>query len=238
MSEVDLIAEVPPEYARLDSYEFTFYSPSLAGDLYTGPEETLEARTTIGAMTGLVNAIYRAQKSSSYARSWRGYNVGASAAMCNFENGQMGYLDGYNVKPEEGSIGLNLHAEQIAIAKGRLAGLNRVLAIAVYANPDNEDANPYANPTLRPCGRCVDMFKTTPEVDDRTLVMGANLDFSVCEMYTFGALRKAVVENGKYVHETLVNGPFRLQTEEDLEYYDRNIKTTLVLPIMSMYEGK
>lgn len=238
MLEQDLISQVPASELVLEPHERAIESYALKGFIYTGPPETIEARTAIGALTGLVNAIYRAQNSSSFARSWRGYKVGASAAMGNFDTGFMGYFDGYNVKPEEGSDGLNLHAEQIAIAKGRILKLNRVLGIAVYADPVNDDANPYANPTLRPCGRCVGMFESIPEVDDRTLVLGSNLDLSVCELYTFGALKKAKIDDGKFIHEKLVEQPFGLKTEEDLEHYDRNIKTLLTLTIMALYDKK
>lgn len=231
MAEVDLLESVPPVYLQLAAHERVLYSPTLAGELYDWPPEIIEAQTAIGALTGLVNAAYRARQANELALSWRNYRVGASAYMCNFQTGYFGYLDGFNVKPQSGQEGLNLHAEQIAVAKGRLKGLNRLMGIAVYADPFNDDANPNKNITLRVCSRCVGMFEIAPEVDERTLILGTNPDFTKCELYTFGSL---LVPEGTE-QELLVPEPFALATEDDLEYYDRRIQPYLVKPILEMY---
>ncbi len=235
MSERDLISEVPKTFLGLSEKENIIFSPSLAGELYTGPPETLEARTAIATLTGLVHAAYRAKNAADLALSWRNYNVGASAVMCNFEKGYIGYLDGYNVKPSPGDSEINLHAEQVAIAKGRMRGLNRVMGIAVFADPDNDDANPLGTETLRPCGRCTEMFQVTPEVDERTLVLGTNLNFTKCELYTVGALQKAQTEDNKLIHDKLVSDPFPLAAEEDFDYYDRCLKPHLTMAVFALY---
>lgn len=232
---VNLIDQVPELFAQLTKHEYIFESPSLRGDLYTGPAETLEARTAIGALTGLVHGANRAELASQNAVSWRNFNVGASASMCNFKTGRMGFLDGYNVKPKENSSSLNLHAEQIVLRKGRDNGLDRMVGIAVYADAVDDNANPYNTATLRVCGRCVTMFATAPEVDDRTIILGTNLDMSMCELYTFGALKSARLENNALTHDLLVPESFSLQSEEDLEQYDREIKPKLVSTIYNLY---
>ncbi len=224
----DLIDQVPPVFLQLSDYEHIVTSPSLTGELYTGSLETAEARMTLGALPKLVHAIDRAKSNSILAQSWRNYNVGSSAVMCNFETGRVGFLDGYNIKPSEGDGYLNLHAEQIAIAKGRYNGLNKVIGITVYADPINDDANPNGHPTLQPCMRCTDMFEEIPEVDEKTLVLGSNLDLSVCELYTVGSLFSPGTPK-------LVDKTFSLQKAEDLQHFDREINPYLVHPIFSMF---
>jgi cytidine deaminase len=224
----DIVDSVPRSFLALQVDEHVFSSPTLRGELYSGPPETLEARTAIGALTKLVHAADRAKENSSLALSWRNYNVGSSAIMCNFETGQMGFFSGFNVKPDQGQSSLNLHAEQVAIAKGRAQGLNRVIGISVFADPTDDDANPDNNATLRPCNRCVQMFVDIPEVTDNTLVLGTNEDLSVCELYTAGSLVQPEMPK-------LVPGHFALQSEHDLEYYDREIQPQLILPILSLY---
>lgn len=225
----DIVDEVPDAFRTLHTNEYVFTSPTLRGEVYSGPAETLEARTAIGALTKLVHAADRAKNRSDLALSWRDYKVGASAVMCNFETGQMGFLDGYNVKPETGNSSLNLHAEQVAIAKGRSQGLNRVIGISVYADPNDDDANPYGYATLRPCNRCVQMFADIPEVGPNTLVLGVSPDLTVCELYNVDSLITAD-------KPFLVSKPFSLKSEEDLNYYDRVIQPQLILPLMKMFQ--
>jgi cytidine deaminase len=227
----DLIGEVPEAFLGLHPFEFIFPSPTLLGEVYSGPPGWLEAQMAIGAMSKLVHAADRAKDSSLFALSWRNYRVGSSAFMCNFETGNMGFLDGFNVKPDSKASSLNLHAEQIAIAKGRAQGLNRVIGITVYADPDNDDANPNKYTTLRPCGRCVEMFKSIPEVTENTLILGTNLDLSECELYTARSLFDQNVP-------MLVPEPFALVTEDDLTYYDRNIQPYLINPMYEMFMQK
>lgn len=227
----DIVDTVPAAFRALGEYEYVITSPTLRGEVYSGPPETLEARTAIGALSKLVHAADRAKESSSLAMSWRSYNVGSSAIMCNFETGQMGFLDGYNVKPDSGDSSINLHAEQVAIAKGRSKALNRVIGISVYADPANDDANPDSYPTLRPCNRCVQMFVDIAEVEPSTLVLGANIDLSVCELYSVESLIDPKVPK-------LVEKPFALQTEGDLEYYDREIQPQLFQPILNLFLDK
>lgn len=226
----DLIAEVPEAFVRLSERDRVMSLPSLRGELSTGPIETLEARTAIAALTGLVFAAKRASEAARNAISWRNYRVGATAVMVDFASGRLGYLDGYNVKPRDGMDGINLHAEQIAVAKGRRHGLSRLVAMAVCADPEDPNANPLSLPTLRPCNRCIDMLVATPEADERTLILGVSPDFSQCEVYTFGSLTDADRPNS-----TLTQVPFALNTEGDLDIYDRLTQPQLIPAINAMY---
>ena len=226
--KTDIIDAVPAAFLTLGAGEYVHDSPTLRGEMYAGPPETLEARTAVGALSKLVHAADRAKDSSGRALSWRNYNVGASAVMFNFELGQFGLFDGFNVKPETGTSSLNLHAEQVAIAKGRSRGLNKVIGISVYADPFDDDANPNMHATLPPCSRCVQMFADIPEVSPNTLVLGSNLDLSVCELYTIASLTDPAIPK-------LVDEPFSLQTEDDLEHYDRVIRPAIFFTVMNLY---
>lgn len=227
MSEIDLIEDVPERYLVRSIYDVIGYSAALTGEFPVGPVETIEASTAMAALTGLVFAANRARNAAAWAQSWRDYRVGATAAMVNFETGAIGYMDGHNVKPGPDSE-INLHAEQIAVAKGRRNGLNRLIGIAVYADPDNDDANPQHYATLRPCKRCIGMLDLAPEADERTLVLGTNPDLSICELYTFGRLL--------YEQPTGFSiGPFSLKSDADLDHYDRAIQPYLLAPITKLY---
>lgn len=223
----ELIDSVPHIYTSLTESDALFYSPSISGELYTGPVETRDARLAIGALTNLVNAATRASNKAEQALSWRNYNVGSTSIMVNFDTGMMGYLDGCNIKPSAGDSDLNIHAEQMAISKGRRAGLTKAVGIAVFADPNNADANPAERPTLAPCGRCTDMFSVIPEIEDTTLILGTNQNFTTCELYTFGEM------SGKI--EPLLERTFSLETDYDLEIYDREIKPGLVPQILNMF---
>lgn len=228
MKKIDLVEDVPEAFLGLSEREHILFSPSIRGELITGSTETLIARTAVAAVVGLVHAAYKAQESSYQALSWRDFNVGSSAAMYNFETGYFGYLDGYNVKPESGKSSLNLHAEQISLAKGRRYGLDRMLGIAVYADPTDDDANPDQYPTLRPCSRCVGMFQDAKEVDNNLLILGTNQDFSNCEIYTLGSMTEDK-------NEILTDIIFPLQNEEDLDLFDHEIIPSLICKVMNIY---
>ncbi|MEJ0072545.1 MAG: hypothetical protein WDN27_00390 [Candidatus Saccharibacteria bacterium] len=230
MPKPDLIDAVPAVYRQPAPHEYILRPLSLRRDpAFGGPAETLEARAAIAAVTGLVLALERSKKAAESAVSWRDYRVGACAAMVDFEHGLLAYFGGYNVKPAQAG-GLNLHAEQVCLAKGRYNGLNRALGIAILADPADADANPHRTPTLCPCSRCITMFEDAPEVDERLLILGANEDLSVCELYTFGQIRNQGAER-----ELLHPKPFSLRSEADLETFDHDIKPQLVMPIYELY---
>jgi hypothetical protein len=76
------------------------------------------------------------------------------------------------------------------------------------------------------------MFESAEEIDARTLVLGTNLDFSKCELYTVGDLYNDTAKS-----DLAKLGPLALQTEADLEYYDREIKPYLVSSIYDLYQA-
>lgn len=131
---IDLIGEVPAAFLQISEAERPFYSPSLSGELQTGPIETLEARVAVAALTNLILAITKSADAYHQALSWRDFKVGSTAIMTNLEQGTMAYVDGFNVKPDSGKVGLNIHAEQMAISKGRRLGLSRVLVLVFLPN--------------------------------------------------------------------------------------------------------
>lgn len=72
------------------------------------------------------------------------------------------------------------------------------------------------------------MFVRAQEVYEKTLILGANPAWDVCELYTVGHLMTPD-------KEPLLEGPFSLRSEADLEYYDRNVKIELHPKITSLY---
>lgn len=220
---IDLINAVPAAYTVCDPTEQPIQSLSLAALRRQDypPAEFLVACQSLPTLAGTLN---KAQEALALARSHREYLVGAIAVMFNLDRGEMAILKGYNIKPLKGDGGDNLHAEQIAIAKGRRLGLDILAAISVIADPDDADANPRKLPTLPPCPRCTNMFDTAPEVSENTIVLGANLDLTVCELYSVGHLYNPYDEEDNPAGvKKIVDGTFALQTDADLDYFDHDI---------------
>ena len=74
------------------------------------------------------------------------------------------------------------------------------------------------------------MMKNCKEVDFKTLILGVNLDFSECELYSFGYLLDEEYPSFKI-------SSFSLQTEEDLYEYDRTIVPEAIEEIERLYQS-
>lgn len=229
----DLIEAVPRSLLSDDHLDITRYSPAIA-DLIERqspyPKEFLPLLAA--ATTGLVSAIYLSKRAAERAYSWRDYRVGAVALAYNFADNTFGTLRGYNFKTSANKADVDVHAEQMAIAKARASGLNQVLGIGIWADPNDQDANPSSAPTLRPCQRCSDMFEAVPEVSTNTFIMSAGGDFTQCEIYTAGELAEYYTND----QEAPAPGelePFSLATNADCDKFDRTI-----LPVLHQKIGE
>jgi len=155
----DLVAEVPERF--LAAHELDRYIRLL--NEYEKPKGYDPGLVALAALNNFTWLIRASVQGSKQAISWREYRVGAAVFAYNFEKPAMGITIGYNVKPfQNGQI--NLHAEQIALAKARALQLEYVVALAVWGDPHDINANAGQSPTLRPCKRCSKMFETEPMV--------------------------------------------------------------------------
>lgn len=175
----DLLTAVPEVF--LGKHVLDRRTPLLGREFK--PEGYDPALVAIASINNLIWLIRAAQQTAPQALSWRDYKVGSAVLAYDFETPAMGITVGMNIKPDQdGSI--NLHAEQLALAKARRMKLNHVMAIAVWGDPTDANANPSGESTLRPCRRCDDMLRAIPEVKTETLILSGNSDLSVCELYT------------------------------------------------------
>lgn len=229
----DLISEVPKAFLQRHTFDNFVQSP-FRRSYSSSFDRRLVALQALSSVALLLKQPIEAR---DIALSWRDYRVGSVVLAYNLETGAMGTFVGGNVKPQpEG--GLNLHAEQIAIAKARAASMSDVMAISVIADPNNQDANPTGAPTLRPCRRCSKMFEDSAEVDGRTRIFSTDLDLTACETYTAGEL-------SAYYKDPHARGPinsippFSLQSDEDVEIYDYTIKLPhLVQQVNVLYSNE
>lgn len=198
------------------------------------PEGYDPAQIGLTSINQLIYLIRASAAESAKAVSWRDYRVGAAAVSFNFDTHVTSVMTGSNVKPEENG-GLNLHAEQISLAKVRRFQLGEVIAMAVWGDPTDLDANPNQEPTLRFCRRCSDMFDSAPEITDKTILLSGNRDFSKCELYTADELGDYYKDPGAVglISDT---PPFSLADDMDDDRYTQEVLVPYFLPkIASLY---
>lgn len=170
--------------------------------LRTEPEPEHPLAVSTAAMNSLVVTLLGAEKARQHADSYRQFRVGAAAVA--FFYGPRGrrslnFAHGVNVKPIQGSDVINVHAEQMVMAGIEASKAPDesvyvpVMAVVGDLQPDQQSGEETL--TLHPCGVCRDAFNQpdTP-VDERTLFVSANPDFTVVEWFSLAALAK--VHNG------------------------------------------
>lgn len=224
MSEIDLVQEVPTFLLGRSVFDRVAWCPSIG---QAGLHNVLSQ--TAVHLVGLMVEI--SQRARDTAFSWRNYDVGAAVVGFNFWKRELGIMSGANYKPQRGG-GLNLHAEQVAIRKAREAQLGFISGLMIQADPNDNDANPRSLPTLPPCGRCDMMIRGVDEIMGDTLVMTANPDASVCEMYFVDEVHDyyAVPEGRKPKRISDGVPVFSAKDYEDLKFFNHEILTHYVLP--------
>ena len=146
------------------------------------------------AVASITNLVYMIRLSREagmkHAQSWREFKVGAAVIGCAIESEEKkwGIFTGANIKPAE-VTDINIHAEQMALAKLRRAGMTWVPAMAVWGETQEDHQSGISSLTLHPCGRCRGMFvDEVPEIDHRTTILSGNADASINEIYSLEEL--------------------------------------------------
>jgi cytidine deaminase len=179
-------------------------------------------------MNNLIWHVRRAQKASELALSWRDYRVGAAAIAYDPKTRMYGTFVGANIKPGPDSD-INIHAEQMVLAKVKMHDLPNVVAMAIWGDPDDKDSNPFGVPTRRPCQRCDQMFMEAPEVSERMLILSSNKDLTVCEFYSPQELHD-YYERGNLSAPINEIPHYDLSDAMDDQYYTEEIELTYLLP--------
>lgn len=164
------------------------------------PQHSLEISMAVN--NSLIVALLGAEKARQHADSYRQFLVGAAAVAYfygPYGRRSLSFMHGVNVKPIQGSDVINVHAEQMVMAGIEASKAPDesvyvpVMAVVGDLQPDQQSGEETS--TLHPCGVCRDAFgqPDTP-VDERTLFVTANTDFTVIEWFSLAALAK--VHNG------------------------------------------
>jgi cytidine deaminase len=229
----DLLSEVPD--MQLVPHQLDKYTPLLPKELKPeGYEPLLIALASINNLIWLIRASARG---SEVAYSWRNYIVGAAVIAYSLDIPAMGITVGGNFKPQQEG-GPNIHAEQVALTKARLAKLDHVFGIAVWGDTTDLDANPNQSPTRIPCKRCDKMFNDLPEVKPETLILSSNSDLTVCELYTVDEL-KFYYEKPDATGQISDIPCYSLADDMNDEEYEQTIYYPYLLPkVMSLYPAK
>jgi cytidine deaminase len=151
------------------------------------PVDISESDLSWSALNSLVFTIRQAETASFQALSYRDFRVGAAATTFNSTTRNLGLVTGFNVKPSEENT-INIHAEQMVIEKVRHHGLGQILALAVWGEPQIDDANAQESPTLHPCALCREMISEAPEITPSTAILSSNPGFTKVELYGPGEL--------------------------------------------------
>jgi cytidine deaminase len=123
------------------------------------------------------------------AASYRDFRVSAGAWGTG-EAGRYGRVLGYNVKLDESDT-VNIHAEDIVLAKAKQAGLRSISVLAVVAPTQEDHASGKETATLHPCGRCRTTLSESPLITDDTLIVTARPDFTAIQLASLSAIRAA-----------------------------------------------
>lgn len=166
------------------------------------PEPRHPLEISMAVNNALIITLLGAEKARQHADSYRQFLVGAAAVAYFYGprgRRSLNFMHGANVKPIQGSDVINVHAEQMVMAgiqASKAPGESvyvPVMAVVGDLQPDQQSGEETL--TLHPCGVCRDAFHQpdTP-VDERTVFVTANPDFTVVEWFSLAALAK--VHNG------------------------------------------
>ncbi len=170
------LEDVPESYMQPTVHDIITWLP---GEQYDPALIALNGPSLFALLT------QRAAESAGRAVSWRNFKVGAAALAVDLVDMRMGTLTGMNIKPAEDSP-VNIHAEQVVLAKARSLRMTRVICLSVWGEPQADSSSGILSSTLHPCGLCRHMLCSPdiPEVTEQTLIMSGNGNFSNCEIYT------------------------------------------------------
>ena len=137
-----------------------------------------------------LHLIEKAKRAQLNASSYRNFHVGCALRAFKTNALHVGerwaVFTGSNIKVV--SDARPVCAEQLALGAAWSAGYDRIIAMVVVGEPQ-EDAESGLQPkTLHPCGECRKIFQAVPEVSPDTLLFTITPDEQVYEQLTIGEL--------------------------------------------------
>jgi len=134
--------------------------------------------------------IERAQEARRKAISYRNFRVGCAVWAFKTDavqvTGRWSVFTGSNLKVAEGAR--PICAEQLALGAAKSAGYDRIIAMVVVGEPQEDAESGIQSRTLHPCGECRRVFQEVPEVSPDTLLLALTPDEQTQECFSIGAL--------------------------------------------------
>lgn len=177
-SENDLVLEAlrRPE----SGYDINYFS--------TGGMNFYRTQMADVVLSLLINTVDYRKKAMSY----RGFNVGAGAML--LQGSRVGRVFGINAKFDD-TDRVNIHAEDLVIAKATDAGFDTISVLAVIGPTQEDHGSGIIMPTLHPCDKCRTKLADSPLMKDDTILVTARPDFTAIEVATLKDINNAHQNN-------------------------------------------
>ena len=134
--------------------------------------------------------IERAKEAQRNANSYRNFHVGCAIRAFKTNayevNGRWGLFTGSNIKIADGAR--PICAEQLALGAARSEGYDRIIAMVVVGEPQEDAESGLQSQTLHPCGECRKIFQVVPEVSSDTLLLTLTPDEQTHEQFSIEEL--------------------------------------------------
>jgi cytidine deaminase len=126
--------------------------------------------------------IYKVRNIREKGISYRGFKVGALAIAHHKYHGYYPPFWGANIKKKPDDE--TQCAELCLIKSAEDAGFEQIVVLAVSGPLQKDEINGCDTPTLHPCWRCRDLFKKSPLIHPKTLILTVHPDLEVFELRT------------------------------------------------------
>lgn len=140
-----------------------------------------------------INWLYlveRAKEAQRKANSYRNFHVGCAVWAFKTDATDVAerwaIFTGGNIKVAEGSR--PVCAEQLALGAAKSDGYDKIIAMVVMGEPQEDAESGLRSRTLHPCGECRRIFQALPEVSSDTLLLTLTPDKQTHEQFSVGEL--------------------------------------------------
>lgn len=134
--------------------------------------------------------IERAKKAQQNASSYRNFHVGCAVwafkTVTPYVEKRWAVFTGNNIKVAGDAR--PVCAEQLALGAAKSGGYDRIIAMVVVGDSQEDAESGLQSQTLHPCGECRKIFQALPEVSSDTLLLTLTPDEQTYEQFSVGEL--------------------------------------------------
>ncbi len=135
----------------------------------------------------MIEAAKKAQRSGNSYRDFRvGCAIWAFNTQAIYVEKRWAVFTGSNIKVAKDAR--PVCAEQIALGAARSAGYDKIIAMVVVGEPQEDSESGLRFKTLHPCGECRKVFQVTSEISSETLLLTITPDEQTWEHFSMGEL--------------------------------------------------